>query len=280
MADDEKHPMEELATWAWRSQEKAVTQAKAFVLRVLRAPRARRVTEERRRRTMPCQLYLTMGWNSVPLFPSGGVDCFSFFQRGGVSASHEVEYLARLDEADQGSEEYQPYGLFRLQANQAEALPNLETRGDLWERLTSRYGLSGLPSAQALASHTFTTFDPRYSEPLAGVNRIDPPTSAKAYIPARRRHYSYAEVLEILRAELDSPERIAWMELTFPDPPALGEIVHRYYLDEQKQAWLVRHHWAQGKQLFRAQTNAEALAYCRASGHFDRVEEERRKLAA
>lgn len=279
MADD-KHPMEELTTWAWRTQEKAVDQAKAFVLRVLRAPRARRVTEERRRRTMPCQLYLTMGWNSVPLFPRGGVDCFSFFQRGGVSANHDVEYLARLDEEHEGSEEFQPYGLFRLENKLAEELPNLETRGDLWERLTSRYGLNGLPSAQALASHTFTTFDPRYSEPQAGVNRIDPPTSSKAYIPARKRHYSYAEVLEILRAELDSPERIAWMELTFPDAPEAGEIVHRYYLDEQKQAWMVRHHWSHGKQLFRAQTNAEALAFCLASGNFDRVEEERQKIAA
>ena len=84
MADQQGNSGEELSAWARRMQERWVGEAKSFVARVLRAPRGRQVTEDRRRRTMPCQLFLTMGWNSVPMFPSGGVDCFSFFQRGGV----------------------------------------------------------------------------------------------------------------------------------------------------------------------------------------------------
>ena len=76
-----------------------------------------------------------------------------------------------------------------------------------------------------------------------------------------------------MRVELESPERIAWMELTFQDAPSAGEIVHRYYLDEQKQAWMVRHHWSEGKTLYRAETNDEALAYCLASGNIQRANE-------
>lgn len=275
MAEIADKPQErrDLGAWAKRVQAQVLGQAKTFVSKVMQAPRARRVTPERRRRTMPCELYLTMGWNSIPLFPTGGVDCFSFFQRGGVSAGHDVEFLGRLDREDLGSEEFKPYGLIRLDRRHAQELPSLETRPKLWERLSGVYGLAGLPSAQALASRTFSTYDPRYSSPEQGLNRIEPPTSAKAYVPARQRHYSYAEVLEILRTELDSPERIAWMELTFQEAPPAGEIVHRYYLDEQKQAWLVRHHWSEGKTLYQAETNEAALAYCLASGNIERANE-------
>ncbi|MGE0706596.1 MAG: hypothetical protein AB7N76_05725 [Planctomycetota bacterium] len=256
--------------WLEVMRERWFGQARTFVERVLRPARRRDVIPEVRRRTMPCELFLTMGWQSVKLFPSGPIDEFCFFQRSGVSLAHDVEFLARLDREDEGSEDYKPYGLFRLEKRHAERLPVLEQQGDLWATLADVYGLSALPNVHAMASRRFDAFDPRYESRAAGLNAIDPPKSAKAFVRAARRHFSYADVLEILRAEMSSAEKIAWLEEAFETPPAPGEVVHRYYLDRGKQAWLVRHHWSEGKRLFRAQTNEDALAFCLASGNFSR----------
>ncbi len=35
--------------------------------------------------------------------------------------------------------------------------------------------------------------------------------------------------------------------------------MHRYYLDVTKQVYLVRDHWSDGKQLFMAETDEDAL---------------------
>ncbi|HBP19056.1 MAG TPA: hypothetical protein DEA08_14880 [Planctomycetes bacterium] len=261
-------------------QEAFVEKAQGFVAQVFKQPRKRQAAPPLPPRSMPCELYLTMGWNSLKLFPQGPIDDFRFFQRGGVSLSHEVEFLARLDEKDLGSENYAPYGMFKLSGDSGERLPSLETDAELWATLNEVYGLPSLPSIHALASHGFQAFDPRYGDLTSGENSIEPPQSAKAYVRGNWRHYSYADVLEILRAEMTTPQRIAWMEVAFQDPPPAGEIVHRYYLDRRKTAWLVRHHWSDGKRIYEAQTNAEALDFCIASGHFSRMVTRPKALAA
>jgi hypothetical protein len=250
--------------------------ARSFIQRVFKPPRKRDAAPSQRRRTMPCELFLNIGWQSIKLFPSGPIDEFRFFQRGGVSLSHDVEFLARLDLEDAGTEEFKPYGLFRLERRYSEALANLEQREDLWATLLEDYGLQALPGVRALASHRFQSFDPRFDSADEGANRIDPPEGAKAYVRASHRHFSYADVLGILRVEMSTQEKIAWLEAAFDEKLAAGEVYHRYYLDRSKQAWLVRHHWTTGKRLYRAQTNEEALAFCLASGHFDREQVQRK----
>ena len=69
---------------------------------------------------------------------------------------------------------------------------------------------------------------------------------------------------------MDPREKIAWIEDSFDRTLSPGEIVHRYYLGSNQQAYLVRHHWRLGKLLFRAETSAEAVAICLSSGHFRR----------
>lgn len=246
------------------------TSAKAFVDRVMRPPRAREAAPELPPRTMPCELFLTMGWQSIQLFPSGHLDEFCFFQRGGVSLSHDVEFMARLDLEDVGTEDFKPYGMFKL-SESGEPLVRLAHCERLWGILLDGYGLTSLPPVKSLASHRFTTYDPRYEVPGAGVNRISPPKSAKAYLRGKTRHYSYSDVLDILRAEMTTSEQIAWVEEAFAEAPPAGEIVHRYYLDRSKQTWLLRHHWSGSKTIYQAQTNAEALEFCVASGHFSRM---------
>jgi hypothetical protein len=255
------------ATTPWA--ERLARDVRAFVSRVLRPPRRR--PAPLRRRTLPCDLYLTLGWQSIPLFQRGPIDEFCFFQRLGVSAAHDTEFLARLDPEDAGSEDYKPYGVFSLRPGEGEPVPGLALLEGLWARLLAEHGLSSVPSAQAMASRRFGGFDPRYARFEDGINRIDPPRSGKAFAEVDGRRFSYADMLELLRRELSGLQKIAWIEDAFREAPGPGEIVHRYYVEaETKQAVLVRHHWDRGKRLYRARTNAEALQLCLASGHFGR----------
>ncbi len=218
---------------------------------------------------LPFDLYLTAGSGSLPLFPAGPIDEFRFFQRVHVSEQHKVEFLSRLAPKDAGTEDYKPYGLFRLRSELSLALERPSQVRKLWEVLTKGHGLSRVPEASTMIGR-FTAYDPERGKPDAGVNRLQAPRLARSYAK-RGRRITYADVLEILRAEMAPREKIAWIEDAFLDDLPAGEIVHRYYLGSNEQAYLVRHHWEQGKRLFRAETSAEAVVICASSAHFRRI---------
>src|SRR5437762_640940 len=67
-----------------------------------------------RRRTLRCDLFLTLGPASIRLFAAGPVEEFQFFQRFGMSADHDLEFVTRLDASDAGTENYRAYGIFAL----------------------------------------------------------------------------------------------------------------------------------------------------------------------
>lgn len=256
------------AAWAWT--DRIASEVRSFVARVLRPPH--KAVPPFRRRTLPCDLYLTMGWQSIPLFGRGPIDEFSFFQRFGVSAAHDTEFLARLDPEDAGTEDYKPYGVFSLKAGDGEPVPGLAVLDDFWPRLLREHGLSSVPPALAMASRRFDGFDPRFARAEDGLNRIEAPRSGKAFAEVEGRKFTYGDMLEILRRKLSGIQKIAWIEDAFRDPPAAGEIVHRYYMEAAtKEVILVRHHWSRGKRLYRVRTNAEAIELCLASGHFGRT---------
>jgi hypothetical protein len=217
------------------------------------------------RRQLPCDLYLTMGASSVRAFAAGPIDEFAFFQRYGVSDRHDTEFLTRLDATDRGTENFKGWGLFRL-GSESQPLAALESDQGLRQRLKS-YGLERLPLARQMFEGGLTAYDPRRDEHLlAGRNRLEPPSSSKTFKKVGERRYSYRDVLEILRQELTGPQTVAWIEATLPPPPPLSPIVHRYYLDTHKQAYLVRDRRDAPKQLFLAETSDEALEAILASG--------------
>jgi hypothetical protein len=220
------------------------------------APRPLPVVERHlaRRRTLRCDLLLTTGPASIPLFPAGPIEEFQFFQRFGVSADHDVEFLTRLDAEDAGTENYRAYGIFRLRGPWL-PMPDLGRDRLLARRLENKYGLERLPNASRLAPPTFA----------AGVNRLRPPAMSKPFRKVRGRCYYFADLLEILRGELTGSQKVAWIEEALPPPPPHSPVVHRYYLDSSRQAYLVRDHRGVGKRLYVARTSEEALEPCLAS---------------
>jgi hypothetical protein len=214
---------------------------------------------------LPCELFLTTGLRSIPLFPVGPIDEFRFFQRFGVALHSEVEFVTRLDAQDRGTENFRAFGLFDLGGDWL-PLPDLGRDEDLKRTLARKYGLERLPAARKLAEEGFSGYDPRRNEVEAGLNRIVPPRSTKVFKKVDGRHWSYADILDILRSELTGPQRIAWIEEACPPPPESSPIVHRYYLDAKKQAYLVREQRGRGKRLFLALTSAEAIEAVLSSG--------------
>jgi hypothetical protein len=204
-----------------------------------------------RRRTLRCELYLTTGPASIQLFRRGPIDEFEFFQRFGISPDHDVEFVTRLDAEDAGTENYRAYGIFHLKGPWRR-LPELRRNRALGLRLQEKYGLDHIPQAARMAPPSF----------VAGFNRLRPPESFKPLRKAKGRSLYLHDVLEILRQELTGPQRIAWIEEALPQPPPHSPIVHRYYIDGSKQAYLVRDHRGVGKKLYVARTSDEAEAPC------------------
>ncbi|RMG06845.1 MAG: hypothetical protein D6731_24925 [Planctomycetota bacterium] len=210
------------------------------------------------RNLLPFQIFLNMGTTSAELFPAGQIDEFYFFQRKGISEDLEVEFVTRLEESDAGTENFKPYVLFKPKGEHLE-LVDLQKEEDLWKTLDQTYGLVTIPKAKKMVGGApFNVFDP--SNPgSTGSNRIAAAEPEKVFKEVGERKFTYGEMLEILRNELTTPQKIAWMEEAFSERPAEGEIVHRYYLDVTKQVYLVRDHYAEGKKLFMAETDEEAL---------------------
>jgi hypothetical protein len=204
-----------------------------------------------RRRTLRCDLLLTTGPGSLPLFAAGPIEEFQFFQRFGISADHDVEFVTRLDAEDAGTENFRAYGIFHLRGPWR---PIPEPRRDraLSRRLEQKYGLERLPHASKMAPPSFA----------AGLNRLTPPAVLKPLRKVRGRCFYFTDLLEILRLELSGPQKVAWIEEALPPPPPWSPIVHRYYLDARKQAYLVRDHRGVGKRLYSARTSDEAVEPC------------------
>lgn len=219
----------------------------------LEPPRPLPVVERHvgRRRTLRCALFLTTGPASVPLFAPGPIDEFQFFQRLAISPDHDVEFVTRLDAADAGTENYRAYGIFHLKGPWRR-IPELRRDRALAKRLEHKYGLDRLPHAAKMAPPSF----------VAGLNRLRPPATPKPLRKVRGRCYYFTDLLEILRSELTGPQKIAWIEEALPPPPPHSPIVHRYYLDAKKQAYLVRDHRGAGKRLYVARTSEEAIEPC------------------
>lgn len=222
-----------------------------------------------REAVLPFEVYLTTGLGALRLFPSGAIDEFRFFQRSGVPAGHGVEFLSRLDPQDAGTEDYKPYGLFRLDPSRCKTLFDPDSACKLWNTLQQVYGLARVPDATAFARGEFTAHSPGCADEY-GANRLIPVLRARGLAKRGRKRLTYAEILDALRTTMKPREKIAWIEDSFHEPPATGEIVHRYYLGTNQQAYLVRHHWSEGKRLFQAETSAEAIKICLSSGHFTR----------
>jgi hypothetical protein len=232
--------------------------------------RARDEIPAARRPTLPIDIYLSMGMSSIRLFRAGPVDEFAFFQRSGVPLHHDVEFLTWLEPERASAESYEPYGCLWLRRG---SLPLFEPERvqATWKVLRQRYGITRVPLAEHLAARPFRAFDPRLgTSHKAGRNRLSPSTSALGRAKAGHRRLSHAEILEVLRGELDPATKIAWLEDSFFDPPEPGEVVHRYYLTRDLQVHLVRHHWREGKRLIAADVRAEVLDGL-SSGTFSRA---------
>ena len=220
---------------------------------------------------LPFDLLLTSGHGAVSLFQAGPIDELAYFQRSGVPEHLEVEFLTRLDPAARGSEDYQPYGMFRLRAGDGQPLPRQEDLPEaFWAGLYREHGLvKVLPAARLLAPGS-GSWDARTNGFEAGRNRARALHPDYNFKRVRGRRYTHADLLAILCRHLSGPERIAWLEGIFPDALPRGHIVHRYYLDSARRLWLVRHHWAAGKLLHRAHTSQEARQLLVASGALPR----------
>lgn len=221
---------------------------------------------------LPCDLLLTNGHGAVRLFAAGPLDELSFFQRAGVPAHLEVEFLTRLDKEDAGTEAFKPYGMFRLRPQDGKPLP--DPKKDLpesfWAALYREHGLVKLLPASRVLATTFGAWDPRGGSPERGRNRVVAQNPGFNWKRVRGRRYTHADLLELLRRHLPGPERIAWIESAIPDALTPGEIVHRYYLDTGRRLWLVRHHWSRGKSLHKAHTSEEAKRLLVISGALPR----------
>lgn len=224
---------------------------------------------------LPCELFLTMGTASHSLWEPGPIDELSVYVRYDVEAEHDVEYITRLDPEQGGGEDYRPYGLFRLRPRLSIPLPRLKDMLPLWEVLYRDHGLTRLPRARSLFG---LGPNPRldHGELPGGLNRLVPDDPEKLYKKTREGSYTYLEVLQVVQSELNTRQRIAWIEEAFKRPLPAGEIVHRYYLDSQRRVYLVRHHWDEGKHLYRAETSSHAQRVIEASGACRRSEALRR----
>lgn len=206
----------------------------------------------RRLDDLPFSLHLFAGTSSVELFPPGPLDVLRFYQRHHASLRHELEYVV-CRPLNAQAEEYRAYAVFRLVPE--ERIPLVDLR-ELERTLRRSYGtLIHLPRARPLLDRQYSDDDLTDEDPPEGLNHVRVPSGEKVV----RGRLTVAEVIDIMRKELDGPELIAWLEGAFRQPPKKGVVEHRYYLDATAGLYLVRDHFAEGKTLYRAETSDVAL---------------------
>jgi hypothetical protein len=265
-SDAHRRPQSEDEAW-----EQWVGQMRAFVGAVLRQPPRPEIRAERRERLgprLPFDLFLCQASRSQRIYAGGSFDPFTCYERQGVTAFHDVEFLTRLSFQDRGSERYDPFGVIRLYRG-GSRLPRLADARRLWESLRIDYGLREIPPASWLLQSE--PLEVRAGEQRTFRRRVTPPRSARVFARVGMRRYFYSDVLQILRERLSATQTVAWMEAAFQAPLRPGEIRHRYYLTRGRQVLLVRHHWRDGKRMFRAETSEEARRLCASSGAFRRL---------
>lgn len=241
-------------------KERLVQPVSSLVGRMLNAPGpAARGARRHEPRRLPFELHLCMAAGSVRVAPAGPIDDLACFQRAAVSAHHDVEYLVRLDPQDAGTERFEAFGLFRLREAEASPLADLRDLSHVWEALARDLELSALPRCRPLLRDAGRPPGAQAEEAASWLRVV---AGGRPFQTVKGRRVTLAEVIDWLRAELAPAEKIAWMEEAFTTPPEPGQIIHRYYLDARRKAWLVRHHWGRGKLLFAARTSAEAKRLC------------------
>lgn len=211
------------------------------------------------RSLLPFELYTNLGTRSVKMFDVGQIDEFRFFMRKGVSEDLEVEFVTRLEEQNVGTENYQPYVLFKVNG---EGLPllDLAKEDDFWEALEQSYGLDAIPRVRDVYQGAWNAYDPKQGDdPKSGLNQVVSTNGAKEFKKVGDHTFSMEDMHLILSSDMRLPQKISWIEQGFSEPLPEGEIVHRYYLDVTKQLFLVRHHWKDGKTLYAAETDEKAL---------------------
>lgn len=215
------------------SQSGQLERSDVFERRVLRAEgrvEAPPTVAQGRRRLLPFEVLLASGGASMQLFAPGPFDELRCYQRR-VATAHRVEYLTWLNPHDVGTEGYRSLGSFRLAA--AEALPVLGR--EFWRRLRAACGARALPSARVRGRRVGADGLPR-----EGTLGITPAMSSGAFQREGQPDLAADEVQAALRAVPTSRERIAWLESAFRRAAPDGVVLHRYYLDAEANAWLVR----------------------------------------
>jgi hypothetical protein len=193
---------------------------------------------------------LAKGTGSVELFPPGALDVYTFYQRHHCSRSHEIEYITCLPQgADLDG--YLAYAVFKLTDEEQVPLVDLN---QLERKLKLSYGsFAHLPRARPLFARQYGQ-DLNDEDPPEGLNRVvAPPETSKA------GRLTIAELLSIMKSELEGHELVSWLEGAFRQRPPHGEVEHRYYLDKFGELFLVRDHYREGKTLYKAETSREAL---------------------
>ncbi|RMG13375.1 MAG: hypothetical protein D6731_12290 [Planctomycetota bacterium] len=243
-----------------------------------RSPRPEVRARRRRREAsqLPFDLYLALAARSQPLHRRGPIDPFSCFERRGVSATHDVEFLTRLDPGDRLAERYRPFGVVRLYRG-GNPLPRLADATGFWATLREDLGLERVPDARDFLRAQPEDV-PRGASP-AYRYRLARSGSARVFARIGRRRVFTGEVLDALRTHLSPAQAVSWLEEAFAEPLRPGEIRHRYYLAADGRLLLVRHHWRKGKRLYRAETSAEAQRLCASSGPFRRLRAPLRRAA-
>ncbi len=187
-----------------------------------------------RRRLLPFEVLLTSATGARPLFEPGPFDELRCAQRvvpAGRGARHDVEYLAWRGPTDQGR--HRAFGCFRL--DEAEPLVDLRRQQAFWLRLRAERGIRTLPQARVRGPRTAPCGAPR-----EGVLQLEPALASGPYSRSGQPTLDARDVAEVVR-RARGPERVAWLEEAFRAEPAAGTAVHRYYLDADLTAWLVRH---------------------------------------
>ncbi|MGE0708010.1 MAG: hypothetical protein AB7N76_14945 [Planctomycetota bacterium] len=187
-----------------------------------------------RRRLLPFEVLLTGAGGTQPLFRPGPFDELRCFQRRVEGTQrHELEFLTWLAPQDRGSEGYRAFGVLRL--DEAEPLVDLRRQQSFWLRLRAERGLRTLPQARVEGPRREPGGLPR-----EGLLRILPALGSGGYRRDGQPDLEPRDVLEIVRARASGLERVAWMEEAFRAPSPAGMALHRYYLDADLTAYLVR----------------------------------------
>lgn len=234
-----------------QQDESASASARLEAARPFVAPDGRRVD---RGRLLPFDVFLNRGNGSVRLFAAGPFDELSFFQRRDVVERHELEYLTYRDPRHAGRERYEAYGVFNLKTRSPRPLPNLAVAAEFWRALRA-HGLSAVPGAKVAVRQRFSVFHPEQS-PDAGRNRVSVDVCRGVFERDGQRALPHAELLEIMRNDVEPAYRIAWLEGAMSRPRE-GEIMHRYYLDAGLRAYLVRDHWKTGRTFYTLQQSGD-----------------------